>query len=71
MVEANPIAAVVANDARVIEPEPSITERLIAQLREGMISTDKHLDPSQATTEIDGYFCCSICMQVVEDPKEC
>ena len=64
MVEADPI------QNRTFAPKKDQLDGLFNKLKVE-IDTDKHLNADLATTELDQYFTCTICLQVVEEPKEC
>ena len=62
MVEAN-----VNSQANLFEP----VEAEVRELEKSLVDTDKHLNPDSAVETLDNYFSCLICLQVVEEPKEC
>lgn len=62
MVEANPV------NRRKFEP---INIQKIESEAQANVPTDRHLSSDQAVAELDQYFTCTICLMVVEDPKEC
>ena len=49
-------------------------ERLLKNLENELkaaIPTDQKITPDSCTTTMDGYFGCTICLMVVEQPMEC
>ena len=49
-------------------------ERLLKNLESELqvsVPSDKKLSTDCATSTMDGYFSCTICLMVVEKPQEC
>ena len=70
MVQANNVAAA---QAKTFAPSKAHLKMLEAALAPAHSDTDKHLSADQVAegVELDAYFTCTICIQVVESPKEC
>ena len=64
MVSADPMAN------KRFELKPKTLEQIMAGVSKG-VDTDKHLSDTQACSTLDAYFTCTICLMVVEEPKEC
>lgn len=66
MVEAHP-----GSFQRRFIPKVEQVEALKKALASSEAIDEKHLNAEQATTTLDQYFTCTICLQVVEEPEEC
>ena len=58
------------NQEKQFTPKETLLSSLQSELQ-AMVSTERRVQPESATEELDGYFTCLICLQVVEEPQEC